>query len=143
MENQRKNSFGDWVREERLKKGLNQAELAAAISVSAGSISAIESGKARSVGRKMVEKLKNYFSGKESCVLSHNHHSSIQLLDNSKCKDVIEQECILAAIRQLSTVAIRDDFRERVKKAAEALNCSEVEAAFTIFSVELKKKANI
>ena len=140
MENQEKNNFGDWVRQEREKKGLNQTELAAAVGVSAGSISAIESGKAKSVGRKMVTKLKNYFSGNETCILSHNNHSSILLQETNKGNDMIEKECILAAIKQLSTVVIRDDFKERVIKVADALNCSEDEAAFTIFSSELKKK---
>ena len=142
MENQEKNNFGDWVRREREQKGLNQTELAAAIGVSAGSISAIESGKARSVGRKMVTKLQNYFSGKGACILSHNNHSSIQLLENPKTNNVVGEECLSTVIRQLSSIAIRDDFKERVAKVADALNCSEDEAAFTIFSMELKKITN-
>lgn len=140
MNNQEKNKFGDWVRQKREEKRLNQTELAAAIGVSAGSISAIEAGKARSVGRKMVEKLKNYFSGKESCILSHNHHSSIQLLESSQIKNTVGEEYVTKVVRKISLIAIRDDFKERVAKVADALNCSDDEAAFTIFSAEIKKQ---
>ena len=140
MNNQEKREFGDWVRQKREEKGLNQTELAAAIGVSSGSISAIETGKARSVGRKMVIKLQNYFSGKESCILSHNHHSNIQLLENSQVKNTAGEEYVTIAIRKISSIAVRDDFKERVAKVADALNCSNDEAAFTIFSTELKKK---
>lgn len=140
MKDQEKNRFGDWVRQKREEGGLNQTELAAAIGVSAGSISAIESGKARSVGRKMVERLQNYFSGKKACILSHNHHSSIQLHDASQNANSVDEEYVTAAIRKISSIAIRDDFRDRVAKVADALNCSDDDAAFTIFTAELKKK---
>lgn len=139
MNHKEKVEFGDWVRKNREGKGLNQTELAALIGVSAGSISAIESGKARSIGRKMVSKLQDFFAGKVASALNHSHYTSIHLPDGLQIKNMPGEELITAVIRKVSSIAVRDDFNDRVAKIADALNCSNEEAAFAIFSTEINK----
>lgn len=120
---------------------MTQSDLAAALGVSPGSISAIESAKVRCIGKKMISKIQNFFSDSDPpdipqsspSGLSHKHlyyHTNKEI------------DGIITVLDRVGVVAVSDDFKDRVKKAAEALGCSEAEAASTIFLVEVKKIPN-
>lgn len=133
MENQQ-GHFGEWVKAQRELKNMNQKELAEAIGVSTGSISAIESGKARAVGEKMIAKLKGFFaddnSNQEKPIITPHEH----LIYCGNYASIIEA---------LGAIASSSDFKQRVSRAAEVLGCSEAEAASAIFMVEVKKLRDV
>ncbi len=144
MNDQEKIEFGAWVRSERLKKGLTQTELAETIGVSSGSISGIETGTARSIGRKMKNKLKSFFAGENITVLSHNSHSHITLGDRVQSNTHAHTiRCTDKVLEMVSSIAIQKDFLTRVNKISEALNCTRDYAAYTIFLAECNKESSL
>ena len=122
--------FGKWVKSAREGKGLTQTQLAAQIGVSAGSIAAIEGGKVRTLGAKMENKLREFFGASKT-------HPATQTLQTLNLTGL---EGLSPALHHLAAVAIAPDFPERVRKAQEALGCTEAEAAATVFQWELQKR---
>lgn len=129
MQNQQ-GHFGEWVKAQRERKHMSQTVLAAAIGVSAGSISAIESGKARAIGDKMIRKLQEFFATDQPPPYPHSipHHERTSLSGD-----------YTSIANALGAIASSNDFNERVRRVAEALGCSDAEAASAIFLVEIKK----
>ena len=124
-------AFGKWVKEQREAAKMSQSQLAARLEIAPGSISTIEAGVAKSVGPKMETRIRSFFEAG-----AHNQPATQTL----QTLNLTGLEGLSPALHHLAAVAIAPDFRERVRKAQEALGCTEAEAAATVFQWELQKK---
>jgi len=117
-------AFGTWVKDQRKARKLTQTDVAKAIDVAPGSISALEQGSIRAVGHKLEKQLRCYFG-------EANSVDSIE----SPSAEAIPHSTIL----RIAEVVASQEFNSRVEKIRDALGCSRQEAIATILQHELQK----
>ncbi|MFA6817041.1 MAG: helix-turn-helix transcriptional regulator [Lentisphaeria bacterium] len=129
-------TFGLWCKENRIRIGIKQIDLARELDASANYLSIIESGKAKSIGRKMRQKLELFFESTEGSitpdpVVDHTHIlKKIQLPSIEKLFPILEI---------ISKIVSEKDFMDRVTKTSLSMGCPVREAVNSILLFELKK----
>jgi len=126
MNEQEMKQFGAWVKQQRTARHMTQAQLAAALGIASGSLSAIEAGHTKAIGKKMVAALQEYFKNEEG------GHAANPL-------ELGALQQAMPLLYRLAKVAAAPGFQERVQKVAAALECSEEKAIAAIFIQEVQK----
>ena len=115
--------FGQWVRSQRKGRGMTQAQLAEAVGVASITISTLETGTVRSLGKKTEHALEVYFSNEKA--------------ETAENPDGTEARALAERIARL---VCAPDFSVKVAQLQDILKCNALRAATVIIEEAISTK---